>query len=237
MLVPLPPLPPPEIEVHACGLKVGDMVRIWSGRHGRKFCGVESEVKKMSSSGEVVVETMTSVKQTCSRMCWNLVVESAKRWVLDEVENLEGNAESVKLRRHLELNMRMFTTYMPEWWVKAGVEDPMLEYSRLENMQFVHASLLESIDEAHMWSSGFSFWSKHLVEPSADVPPAQTARRPCVACLEILGAACVLRTNFNVMVTWALGATSWSHIVGLKLASQFLKLSLEPRHTTLQGVS
>ena len=109
------------------------------------------------------------LKQSCSKQAWQLVVKSAKLWVEGEVENLQGafDEDSLEMKERLETNLKMFVKYMPQWWGGDNVEDPMVEFSKMENLQLVKMGLLETANDAHEWSSGVSFRSRRLKEPNA----------------------------------------------------------------------
>jgi hypothetical protein len=108
-------------------------------------------------------------KGDCSKASWNLVVESARRWVQDEVEHLLADAETADEGRRVQANLQAFAQFMPQWWAGAGVEDPMGEFSKLENMAMVRGGMLETSDDAHLWSAGVSFRTKELLEPNTNL--------------------------------------------------------------------
>lgn len=105
-------------------------------------------------------------KGSCSKIYWNLVVESAKEWVKDEVEGLLQEAATSREGGRVQQNLQFFELHMPQWWCGAAVEDVMKEYAMLENMQLVREGVIDTTDEAHEWSNGVSFRSKHLLEPN-----------------------------------------------------------------------
>ena len=97
-------------------------------------------------------------------------MESAKVWVKDEVQGLLDAAATADEGRRVQQNLQLIELHMPERWSGAAVEDVTTEFSRLENMELVRAGVIETIDEAHEWSNGVSFRSKHLVEPNQSLP-------------------------------------------------------------------
>jgi hypothetical protein len=108
-------------------------------------------------------------KQSCSKQAWQLVVQSAKLWVEGELQNLQDpllEGEFLEMRVRMDTNLKLFVKYMPQWWGGDDVEDPMREYSRLENLELAKMGLLESANDAHEWSSGVFFRSRHLKEPN-----------------------------------------------------------------------
>ena len=109
------------------------------------------------------------LKQSCSKQAWQLVVQSAKAWVEDDLQNLQGpnlSGEELETKLPMGFNLKLFVKYMPQWWGGEAVEDPMKQYSKMENEQLVKQGLLETANDAHEWSNGVSFRSRHLQEPN-----------------------------------------------------------------------
>jgi len=113
--------------------------------------------------------------QSFSKVHWSLMVESAKQWIEDECLAMEGDAEGDREARRIRDNLKLFVKYMPEYWGGAGVDagSAMVEFARLENNDAVRGGFLDSIDEAHMWSNGCAFRSRHLMEPNLELRPHQ----------------------------------------------------------------
>jgi len=110
------------------------------------------------------------LQQECSKIRWNLVVQSALEWVQSEVEELEwsNSAEDMKMASRLKKTAQMFQTHIGEFWGGSGVENVMLEFATMENSELCRKGMLGSHDEGHSWSNGVAFRSKYLREPNGD---------------------------------------------------------------------
>jgi hypothetical protein len=107
-------------------------------------------------------------KRPASNEAWDMVMESAKRWIHDEVANTYGDQDEEGKR--IMKNLKTFERYMPEYWKGYPCSGNIMEeYAKLENQCWVNAGFLKSVDEAHFVSNGVCFRSRTLREPNADL--------------------------------------------------------------------
>ncbi len=60
-----------------------------------------------------------ALMQDFSKVEWSLAVQSANRWVLSDVEDMEDLKEANRVKNNLQL----FERYIVEYWGGAGVAD------------------------------------------------------------------------------------------------------------------
>ena len=122
------------------------------------------------------------LKQAVGSLQWNLVVESAKRWILDEVlssRNDAGHVESQNEADRLQTNLRLFEAHLQPWWKgNSVIGDPMEAFAILENLHFAQNGQVDSLEEAGLWSNGVSFRSRWLVEPRPAAEIRDNMERP-----------------------------------------------------------
>ena len=79
-----------------------------------------------------------------------------------QVENMDADAGTATYAASMRENLKFFEDKLPEYWEGMKVNNPMEEYAKLENEWMVQQGMMKEVSDAHFWSSGVSFRSKHL---------------------------------------------------------------------------